>query len=178
MRLFKLIPLVIFCLVILLLWRGLKLHPNEIPSPLINKPAPATQLPTLFDQKKFLTNKDFIGHVTLLNIWATWCEACAEEHDFLLKLSQNKQIIIDSINYKDNPSAAIKWLQQYGNPYRIIGIDSEGSAAIDWGVYGTPETFIIDKKGIIRYKHIGPIDAEIWQNNLLPIVNTLLGESA
>ncbi len=180
MKLFKqtrfILPFLIFVAIFIVLWRGLNLHPNQIPSPLIDKPAPAFSLPDLFNNKKNVTNQDFLGHVTLVNVWATWCVACAEEHNALLQLAKNESIFFVGLNYKDDPVAAKKWLKQYGNPYQIVAIDQSGSAAIDWGVYGTPETFVLDKKGIIRYKQIGPIDTESWENILKPLINKLRNE--
>jgi len=170
------LPLIIFILIFALLWRGLNLHPNQIPSPLIGKPAPTFSLPTLFDAKKVTTNKDFFGHVTLMNVWATWCVACAEEHHALVQLAQNKTVFFYGLNYKDDVTAAKKWLKQYGNPYRIVAVDQDGAAAIDWGVYGSPETFVLDKKGMIRYKHIGPIDTDSWEKNLKPLIEKLQHE--
>ncbi len=172
------LPLVIFLLIIFLLWRGLNLQPSLIPSPLLNKPAPTFSLPTLFDPTKMVTNKDLLGRVTLVNVWATWCVACREEHMALLQLAKYEHVYFLGINYKDDVLAAKKWLQQYGNPYQMIAVDQTGQAAIDWGVYGTPETFVVDKKGIIRYKQVGPIDAEAWENHLKPLIATLQNESA
>src|SRR3990167_402201 len=174
----KILPLILFFLMIILLGRGLSLHPTLVPSPLVNKSAPNFELPTLFDEKKITSNHDLFGHVTLLNIWATWCIACAEEHAFLMELAQKKQFVLYGLNYKDNPAAAKKWLKQYGNPYQRIAIDPKGTAAIDWGVYGTPETFIIDQNGIIRYKQIGPITAAVWEKTLRPIVEKLKSRGA
>lgn len=171
-------PLIVFLLIVVVLWRGLSLHPNQVPSPLINKAAPNFQLPTLENGNKFLTNKNFLGQVTLLNVWATWCVACAEEHDFLLHLANDEKIIIYGFDYKDDPAAAKKILQEHGNPYKIIGVDQSGNVAIDWGVYGTPETFVIDKKGIIRYKQLGPITEQVWNENLKPLIEKLRNESA
>lgn len=171
------LPLIIFTTIFIILWRGLQLHPNQIPSPLIGKPAPNFSLPTLFNEKKLTTNKDLLGHVSLVNVWATWCVACAEEHASLLQLAQNEHVFFFGLNYKDNVIDAKKWLKQYGNPYQIVAVDHDGLAAIDWGVYGTPETFVLDKKGIIRYKQIGPIDAESWEKTLKPLVEKLRNEA-
>lgn len=162
------LPLVLFLCVIIVLWRGLSLHPNQLPSPLIDKPAPVFQLPVL--SKGTVSNKIFLGKVSLLNVWATWCEACAEEHEFLLRLANDEHIVIYGLNYKDDPLAAKKWLTQYGNPYQTVAIDRDGTVAIDWGVYGTPETFVIDKKGVVRYKHIGVVTAEVWEQKLKPLM--------
>lgn len=171
------LPLIIFAIILILLSRALFLHPTEIPSPLINKPAPPLHLPDLFHPKKFITSQDFLGHITLLNVWATWCIACQEEHDVLLALAQQEKVIFYGLNYKDDPIAAKKWLKNYGNPYQRVGEDTSGNAAIDWGVYGSPETFIIDQQGIIRYKHVGPLTEEIWNNQLKPVIEKLGSES-
>lgn len=170
-----LLPLIIFLVVIIILWRGLSLHPNQVPSPLIDKPAPAFSL-TQLSSKSLTTNKDFIGHITLLNVWASWCHACAQEHAFLLELAKNEYLSLYGLNYKDNPINAKKWLEQYGNPYRTVALDLAGQVAIDLGVYGAPETFLIDKKGIIRYKQIGPITPQVWNTNLKPMVDKLRAE--
>ena len=172
------LPLIIFALIVMLLWRGLELNPTEVPSPLINKPSPTFQSPELFKATQIITNADFIGQVTLFNVWATWCYACALEHDFLMQLAKDHSVNIYGLNYKNDPVLARKWLAEYGNPYKIVAVDQSGSVAIDWGVYGTPETFIIDKKGVIRYKHIGPITADVWAGTLQPIVQKLEIEKA
>lgn len=172
------IPLILFMMIGLILWRGLRLHPSEIPSPLINKPAPAFEVVSLSDPQVKLSNKDFIGHVSLLNVWATWCVACMDEHDFLLDLSKDKNIFLYGLDYKDDSDAAKKILREKGNPYRIVGVDSEGQTAIDWGVYGTPETFVIDKAGRIRYKQIGALTADTWQTEIKPIIDKLQNEAS
>lgn len=172
----KVIPLFLFIAIVLVLWRGLTLHPQEIPSPLIDKPAPAFQLPEL-NGKTVIDQKQFQHQVTLLNVWATWCAVCAEEHDFLVSLATKEHIHIIGLNYKDNLDNAKKWLAAYGNPYQAIAIDATGETAINWGVYGAPETFIIDKKGIIRYKHIGALTPDVWQQTLKPIVEKFENES-
>lgn len=171
-----LLPLLFFLAVLILLWRGLSLHPNQIPSPLIGKAAPNFTLPRLLPPPTFTSKKDFLGHVTLVNVWATWCEACAEEHALLLQIAHQPEIFLYGLNYKDNPALAKKWLAQWGNPYRIVAVDQTGDVAIDWGVYGTPETFVLDKKGILRYKQIGPITAEIWATTLQPLIKQLQQE--
>ncbi len=171
------LPLIIFIAIIALLWRGLSLHPNQIPSPLLNKPAPAFALPDLYHVNNTVSNKDFAGHVTLFNVWATWCYACAAEHAKLVELADKEHVFIIGLNYKDNTDAAKKWLLENGNPYKKIAVDETGNTAIDWGVYGAPETFIVDKKGMIRYKQIGPITDEVWQQQLKPLVISLEKES-
>lgn len=172
-----LLPLIIFSFVVILLWRGLSLDPNHLPSPLINRATPAFQLNTLFDPKKTTTQQDLLGHVTLLNIWATWCGSCADEHELLVDIAKDKTLFLYGINYKDNPVTAKDWLKKQGNPYQIVATDPNGNAAIDLGVYVTPETFIIDKKGFIRYTQIGSITPDIWENTLKPIVKKLQGET-
>ena len=145
---------------------------------MIDKPIPEFKLPTLFDSEEETSNDDLIGRVSLVNVWATWCYACIEEHGFLLRLANTQDIMIYGLNYKDDAIAAKKWLDERGNPYNQIAFDQKGQTAIDWGVYGTPETFIIDKKGIIRYKHIGPITSEVWENKLNPLVQQLRNETS
>jgi len=169
-------PFILFLALMVLLLRGLSLHPSEVPSPFINKPAPSFQLPSLFDRNKMTSNQDFIGHVTLLNVWATWCVVCAEEHSVLSEIAKNSNVVLIGLNYKDSQAEAIKWLKKRGNPYHIIGVDQTGNSAIDWGVYGTPETFLIDKKGYIRYKQIGPISPQTWEQKLKPMVEKLQKE--
>ncbi len=171
-----LVPLIISLIILALLWRGLSLHPNQIPSPLINKPAPTFRLPNLLSTKNNVNNKIFLNHITLFNVWATWCSACAEEHDELLRLAAQEKIIFIGLNYKDNTKNAKQWLKENGNPYQAIAVDEAGNTAIDWGVYGAPETFIIDKKGLIRYKKVGPITAESWQRELKPWIEKLNNE--
>lgn len=168
------IPFVLTVGMIILLGIGLGLNPRLIPSPLINHPTPKFSLPTLFGNNP-LTQQDFQEHVTIFNVWATWCESCADEHVYLLQLSADKNLQFIGLDYKDDSTVAKNWLTKQGNPYKKIGVDADGSAAIDWGVYGTPETFIIDKHGLIRGKHIGPLDPSAWQS-LLPLIKKLEAE--
>ncbi len=176
MKLRFIIPFIIFLTCSAVLWKGLSLHPARIPSPLIGKAAPNFQLPTLFNPQQITLDSDLKNHITLLNVWASWCATCAEEHELLLKIAKNKSFVLYGLNYKDDPDTAKKWLLDKGNPYQLIALDREGQAAIDWGVYGTPETFVIDKHGMIRYKQIGPITADDWQNTFLPLLAKLQGE--
>ena len=174
----RIIPLTLFAIVMLLLWRGLSLHPTKYPLRL------STNLRLLFNyqiyliKRKMVTNHDFLGHVTILNVWATWCEACAEEHSALLQLAQEEHLILFGLDYKDDSSAAKKWLDENGNPFQLVAVDATGNASIDWGVYGTPETFVIDKKGIIRFKQLGPITRDAWLNDLQPLIQKLEQEHA
>ena len=169
-----LIPIGLFVLLGFLLGYGLKLDPRKIPSPLVNKPLPAFSLPTLEDPKKLITNADLRGRVVMINVWASWCVACKQEHPLLLELAQRKQIPIIGLNYKDKPADAFKVLETEGNPYDTIIVDASGRTGIDWGVYGVPESFILDKQGVIRYKQIGPITPEVWEKTLWPRIQELL----
>jgi cytochrome c biogenesis protein CcmG/thiol:disulfide interchange protein DsbE len=173
MKLRFILPLLLFLSVIIILWRSLSLHPNEIPSPLINKPTPTFTLPTLGLHPRTIDNKEFSAHISVVNVWATWCYACAAEHAFLFTLAKNPDFILYGLNYKDDSEAARKWLQERGNPYQKVLVDVSGDTSIDWGVYGAPETFIIDKKGIIRYKQIGPLTPEVWEEKMAPIIKKL-----
>jgi cytochrome c biogenesis protein CcmG/thiol:disulfide interchange protein DsbE len=168
-----LIPIGMFALLGLLLAYGLKLDPRKIPSPLIDKPLPAFTLPTLEDPKKLLTNADLKGKVVLINVWASWCVACKQEHPVLLALSRDKQVPIIGLNYKDQRADATQMLKVEGNPYDAIIVDADGRVGIDWGVYGVPETFVVDKQGVIRYKQIGPISPEAWEKTLWPLIQKL-----
>ena len=167
------IPIAMFALLGLLLAYGLKLDPRRIPSPLVDKPLPAFSLPTLDNPKKLLTNADLNGRVVLVNVWASWCVACKQEHPVLMALAREKQVPIIGLNYKDQRADARRMLDAEGNPYEVSIVDADGRVGIDWGVYGVPETFVIDKQGIIRYKQIGPISPEVWEQTLLPLIKKL-----
>ena len=169
-----LIPLIVFIVMAIFLAIGLRLDPRHVPSPLIDKPAPEFSLPQLQAQDKILSKSDFLGKVSLFNVWASWCGACRQEHPFLMELSRANLVPIYGLNYKDTRSEAKQWLNQHGgDPYLVSAFDADGRVGIDWGVYGVPETFVIDKKGVIRYKHIGPVDANVWTKILAPIVKKL-----
>jgi cytochrome c biogenesis protein CcmG/thiol:disulfide interchange protein DsbE len=168
-----LIPLAVFIILVILLWRGLTLDPRQVPSALLNKPAPEFDLANLTAPPERFTNQALLGHVSLLNVWATWCVTCRAEHPFLMDLARTKSIVIYGLDYKDNKATAKQWLAKYGNPYQLIGADQLGKVAINWGVYGTPETFIIDGRGIIRYKIIGALTPVIWQEQVAPLIHKL-----
>jgi cytochrome c biogenesis protein CcmG/thiol:disulfide interchange protein DsbE len=172
-----LLPLFGFVVLAGFLGAGLTLDPREIPSPLINKPAPDFSVPTLFDATQSIGTKQFKGQVWLLNVWASWCVACRQEHPLLNELANQNLLPIVGLNYKDKRADAIEWLAELGNPYTIIAHDLKGNVGIDFGVYGVPESFLIDKKGLIRFKQIGPFTNESIKNKLLPLVNTLQAES-
>ena len=167
----------IFTGLVVLLAVGLNLNPREVPSPLIGKPAPAFQLPLLQEPDKTIAAKDQLGKVWLLNVWASWCVACREEHPVLVEYSkQSGAAPLYGLNYQDQRADGLRWLERYGNPYRASFFDADGKVGIDYGVYGVPETYVIDKKGVIRYKRIGPITPELLQNTVLPLVRELARE--
>lgn len=167
------IPLVVFVALGVLLWMGLSLDPRKIPSPLVGKPLPAFALASLHEPSKTVTPDSLRGRVYLLNVWASWCVACRQEHPVLNELARMKAVPIVGLNYKDQRSDAIGWLQNLGNPYELSIVDLDGRIGIELGVYGVPETFVIDKDGVIRYKHIGPISEETWRSKLEPLVKQL-----
>ena len=168
-----LIPLFVFiCLIILFLF-GLQYDPSRVPSPLIDKPVPQFNLPQLGAPDLSLGSSDLLGKVTLMNVWASWCVACRHEHPLLVELSNNGVVDIYGLNYKDQRQDALAWLGQYGDPYLMSAFDESGRVGIDLGVYGVPETYIVDQKGIIRYKHIGAITAEDLQVKILPLIKEL-----
>jgi cytochrome c biogenesis protein CcmG, thiol:disulfide interchange protein DsbE len=166
-------PLAIFALLAAFLYRGLSLDPKLVPSPLVGKPVPAFSLTRLDDPAATISDADFKGKVSLLNVWATWCVSCRQEPEVLVQLARTGQVDIYGLNYKDNREDAKRWLVRLGNPYVANAFDSDGRVGIDWGVYGAPETFIIDREGIIRHKHIGPLTNEILQEEILPLVAQL-----
>ena len=171
-----LIPLAVFAVMVIFLAIGLTLDPREVPSPLIGKPAPAFHLPQVADEAQTLSPADFKGQVVLVNVWASWCVSCRQEHPVLLQLARQNLVPIYGLNYKDERAAAQGWLQQHGNPYAASAFDADGRTGIDWGVYGVPETFVIDKAGLIRHKHTGPVTPESLEQELLPLVRKLQGE--
>jgi cytochrome c biogenesis protein CcmG/thiol:disulfide interchange protein DsbE len=168
-----LIPLVVFVALVGFLLVGLFRDPREVPSPLIGKPAPSFTLAQLHEPAKTLGPNDLKGKVWLLNVWASWCVSCRDEHPLLVELAKAKIVPIVGLDYKDEPQAGKGWLAKLGNPYDVSVMDSDGRAGIDWGVYGVPETFVIDKQGTIRYKQIGPVTAESLQKKILPLVREL-----
>jgi cytochrome c biogenesis protein CcmG/thiol:disulfide interchange protein DsbE len=166
-----LVPAAVFVVLLGFLYAGLSLHPGVIPSPFIGKPAPALSVPLLHDEAGVLSSAEFAGKPWVLNVWGTWCVACREEHQALLQIARTRAVPIYGLDWKDDRDSALAWLQQLGNPYDAVGFDSEGRVAIDWGVYGAPETFLVDARGIVVYKHIGPLDLETWRREFLPLIN-------
>jgi cytochrome c biogenesis protein CcmG/thiol:disulfide interchange protein DsbE len=172
-RLRFLIPLALFIVLAGFLLRGLFLNPREVPSPLINKPAPQFSLAQLAQPDRPFGPQDMKGQVWLLNVWASWCVACRQEHPLLVELAKRKAVPIVGLNYKDKPDAASGWLAQFGDPYDLSVKDRDGRVGIDYGVYGVPETFLIDKAGVIRFKQIGPITEEVWTKKMQPLIEEL-----
>lgn len=170
-----LLPLAVFCVLVVFLGVGLGLNPREVPSPLIGKPAPMFKLPQLHEGGKTISQRDLLGQVWLLNVWASWCVSCRQEHPVLMELARSGAVPIYGLDYKDNREEGIAWLRQYGNPYVLSAVDAEGRIGIDYGVYGVPETFLIDKTGVIRHKHIGPLTPEVVQKKLMPLLKELNG---
>jgi len=168
-----LIPLLVFLVLVGFLAVGLNLKPREIPSPLVGKPAPVFSLPTLAAPGQSLSSQDLRGKVWVLNVWASWCVACREEHALMVDLAKQNVVPIFGLNYKDKRDDALAWLNQFGNPYATSLSDTEGLVGIDYGVYGVPETFVIDKAGVIRHKIIGPVTPETVRDVLLPLVAKL-----
>ena len=175
MKLKFFLPLAAFVALAIMLGIGLRLNPREVPSPFIDKPAPAFSLPQLHQPEKRLAANDLRGQVWLLNVWASWCVACRVEHPLLVELSKQNAVPIYGLNYKDDRRAALEWLRQFGDPYTASISDRDGRVGIDYGVYGVPETFVIDKAGVVRHKHIGPVTPEVWETDLLPLVRKLQG---
>ncbi|HLX78961.1 MAG TPA: DsbE family thiol:disulfide interchange protein [Burkholderiales bacterium] len=168
-----LLPIAVFILLIGFLAAGLKLDPREVPSPLVGKPAPAFDLPVLLQPDKRFAPRDMRGKVWLLNVWASWCVSCREEHPVLVELSKKGVLPILGLNYKDKGDDARRWLAQFGNPYQLSAVDADGRIGIDYGVYGVPETYVIDGNGVIRYKQIGPITPAMLEEKILPLAMAL-----
>lgn len=166
-------PFVIFVTLAGFLYVGLHLNPHEVPSPLVGKPAPAFSLAQLHDPSKQFSPQDMKGQVWLLNVWASWCVSCKIEHPILLALSRKNIVPIYGLDYKDKREAGMAWLQEGGDPYVLSASDMEGRIGIDYGVYGVPETYVIDKQGVIRYKQIGPVTHESLREKILPLVAEL-----
>ncbi len=170
-----LLPLGVFIALVLLLGVGLSLNPRLVPSPLVGKPLPEFALATLRAPDKTLARKDLTGKVSLLNAWATWCVECRREHPVLLAIAEQGKVPIYGLNYKDQRADALQWLQRLGDPYVASAFDADGRVGLDLGVYGLPETFLIDQQGMIVYKHVGPINGEIWDIDFLRVIQGLQG---
>lgn len=169
-------PLVIFIALAVMLGIGLTLNPRELPSPLIDRPVPQFRLPAVQGRALGLASEDLRGEVSVVNVFASWCTACRDEHPLWMEVARNRTVPLHGLNYKDQPADAARWLDQLGDPYMRTGADIDGRVGIDWGVYGVPETFVIDKRGIIRHKIIGAVTREKLDRELLPLVRRLQTE--
>lgn len=169
------LPLIVFAFIAVAFAIGLTLDPSKIPSVLIGKPVPEFDLPPVRGRTLGLASKDLRGEVSLVNVWASWCTACRVEHPLLMDLAKKNAVPIHGLNYKDKPDDAQNWLDGLGDPYTRTGADINGRVAIDWGVYGVPETFIVDRSGRIAYKHIGAINERVLEEKMLPLVEKLQG---
>ncbi|MBX2879081.1 MAG: DsbE family thiol:disulfide interchange protein [Granulosicoccus sp.] len=175
---FKLLPLVVFLALAGFLAKGLTLNPSELPSPLVDKEAPPISSNTLPEGGPRFDSASLAGRVWILNVWASWCGPCIQEHPFMVSLAERTQAPLVGLNYKDVPDEAMPWLARYGNPYTHLLDDRQGDVGLEWGVYGVPETFIIDHDGRIRHKHVGPVDQTALESKLLPIISQLQQESS
>ena len=173
-----LIPLAIFLVLAGFLAIGLTRDPHELKSVLINKPAPTFHLSQLKAPEKTISTEDMRGKVWLLNVWASWCVACRDEHPFLLEYAKSGVVPIYGLNYKDRREDALASLEELGDPYTVSAVDFDGRVAIDYGVYGAPETYVIDKNGTIRFKHVGPLMPDVWSKEILPVVQELNRQGA
>ena len=173
-----LIPLVVFLVLVVFFAIGLQRDPKLVPSPLVGKMAPAFKVESLFDPGKVLSEQEFrTQKVSLFNVWASWCVSCRQEHPVLVELSKLNRVPIYGLNYKDEREAAEGWLNTLGNPYKASVFDQKGMVGIDYGVYGVPETFVVDQKGVIRHKHVGPITEAVWRDELLPLIEQIEREA-
>ncbi|HET8783623.1 MAG TPA: DsbE family thiol:disulfide interchange protein [Pyrinomonadaceae bacterium] len=168
-----LIPLVLFLVLVVFLAIGLRRDPSKLPSALIDKPAPASHLPQLKDPAKTFSAEEMRGKVWMMNVWASWCMACREEHPYLGRYAKEGAVPIYGLNYKDKSEDALGWLQELGDPYVLSAADLDGRVGMDYGVYGAPETYLIDKSGNIRHKHVGPVMPEVWNKEFLPLIQEL-----
>ena len=167
------VPFILFLVLAAFFAVGLQRDPREIPSPFIDKPAPAFKLEQLHDAAKPFAPEDMKGRVWMLNVWASWCVSCRVEHPLLVEMSKRNIVPIVGLNYKDQREAGVQWLTRFGNPYVLSAYDLDGRVGIDYGVYGVPETFVIDKQGVVRYKQIGPITPEALEQKILPLLKKL-----
>lgn len=174
----RLIPLILFLLLGVLLYRGLSLNPQDMPSALVGKQFPAFSLPNLVNRDQQLANADFAKGIKLVNVWATWCPSCKVEHPFLVKLAQDKRFNLYGLNYKDERQPAQQWLKNYRDPYVFTIFDQQGSLGLNLGVFGAPETFVVDHNNVIRKRFAGVLERNVWQREFLPLINTIEDEIA
>lgn len=175
-RLSFVLPLAVFALVVAIFFAGFSLNdPHQLPSPLIGKAFPQFQAPSLFDEQQQITTEDLIGQPTLVNVWATWCPTCLSEHESLMQIASTGLVRLVGVNYKDDPAKAQRWLADYGNPYDLVIEDADGRLGIELGVYGAPETFLLNARGQVVYKRIGDVNERIWRDELKPRLTELAG---
>lgn len=163
-----LLPLGAFVILIAIFMVGLTKDPRQLPSPFIDEPAPTFTLPSLTNPEETVSSDDYAGQYALVNVWATWCVGCREEHEFLMELSRSQSVPIYGINWRDGRPKALEWLRALGDPYVASGFDEDGRVGIDWGVYGAPETFLVSDDGVVLHKHLGPLDAAAWERDFVP----------
>jgi cytochrome c biogenesis protein CcmG/thiol:disulfide interchange protein DsbE len=169
------LPILLLGILVAVLFVGLRRDPGYVPSPLVGKPAPDFTLPRLDAPERTLGKRDLLGDVSLVNVWATWCVGCRQEHGYLLELARTGGVRIYGLNWKDDPELARQWLRQLGDPYEATAVDRDGRVAIDWGVYGAPETFLLDGTGVVLYKHIAPLTPEVWEKEFVPRIRAARG---
>lgn len=165
-----LVPVSVFAALVAFLYFGLGRDKETLPSPLIGKPAPIFELPRLDDPSQKISNRDFAGKPYVLNVWGTWCPGCRQEHDTLLEIARRAEVPLVGLDWNDDLRMAQRWLRELGDPYVVTAYDGEGRAAIDWGIYGAPETFLIDAQGIIVQKYVGPLTLDIWERDFVPLI--------
>ena len=169
------LPLIAFGVLIAVFVVGLTMDPSRIPSPLVDNPAPEFTLPSLQDPNDSVGSADYAGQMALVNIWATWCPGCRQEHGFLMELANEGRVPIFGLNWRDNRNDALQWLDVLGDPYMASAFDADGRVGIDWGAYGAPETFLVDKNGVVIHKHIAPLTRAIWERDFLPLIEQAEG---
>lgn len=174
----KILPLALFLALAGFLAKGLTLNPSELPSPLIDKTAPSFVVDRLPAEQGQFDSQAMDGKVWVLNVWASWCGPCVQEHPLLIDLAAQRDVPIVGLNYKDQPQDALPWLARLGNPFTHVLDDQRGDVGLDFGVYGVPETFVIDRQGVVRYKHVGPLDGQSMQDKLLPVIDQLMAEAS
>ena len=172
-RLAFIVPVVLFAMLVVALGVGLTRDPREIPSALIGKPVPEFVLPPVEGRTLGLSSSDLVGEVSLVNVFASWCTSCRLEHPVFMRLNQEGVVPIHGINYKDSPEDAAQWLDELGDPYTRTGADLDGRVSIDWGVYGVPETFVVDRDGRIVFKQIGPVTPDVYRDTIAPLLQRL-----
>ncbi len=171
--LFALIPFGLFVILVIGFFVGTRLNPRDLGSPLIGKPVPAFELESLYEDAPAVNSADFRGQVTLLNVFGSWCVACLVEHPYLVELGQTEDVRIVGLDWRDKRSEALKWLERHGDPYDVIGFDEHSEVAIDLGVTGAPETYLIGPDGIVRLKYVGPLNDDVWRREFLPEIGRM-----